>query len=111
MNLTCREIADTAASIQDVPAVSNSIDAGAQETFTIPVDCAADTILTLSPRTVPNLTIEARRVGDIAWIDLSSFDVDLSPWDGTTQDFEIRITAGSVATLTHTHFEIAVDQA
>jgi len=111
MNLTAREISDTTKPLQDVPATSNSIAAGAVQTYTIPIDCTDGFVLTLSPRPVDDLVIEAKRSADSVWIDLESLDIDLSTWDGTTQDFDIRITAGSVTDLTHANFEVAVDQA
>jgi hypothetical protein len=111
MNLTARELADTDDPLQEISSTSNSIASGAVQTYTIPVDCADGRVLTLDPRPIADLTIEAKRSADSVWVDFETTDIDLSPWDGTTQDFDIRVTAGAVSVLTNRQFVVADDPA
>ena len=68
------------------------------QTFTIRIDCLADQYLATQP--VENITVEARKSGDVSWIDIETTPIDLSADAGTQKDYEIQLTGeyyGSVS--------------
>lgn len=59
--------------------------------LSIRLDCRTGYVLSAeSP-----MTVEARLSGDTSWINIKASPISLSPWDGTRQIFEVRVTAGS----------------
>jgi hypothetical protein len=111
VNLTGRAIAGSTAVLQNTPSYARTIEAAEELIFTRPVTCTAGYSLSLDPSTVDDLTIEARHVEipELAWTDLSAGSIDLTVWDGTDQDFEIRITASSPRDPVRERFAIVVD--
>lgn len=87
-------------------AASISIDAGSQTVFQIKAECRSGYFL--SATTVADLLVEARHLGDSVWIDIETLPLDLSVFDGTIQDFEIRLTAGNVSEITNRAFTLSV---
>jgi hypothetical protein len=59
---------------------------------------------------ISDVTVEARRVGD-AFVNIETTELFLSPWAATTQNFELRITAGAVLEPTRVQFDVVVDLA
>lgn len=45
---------------------------------------------------VPDVDVEGRAVGDVSWVDLETTGIDLDPYVGTSQDFEVRYSADDV---------------
>lgn len=109
MNLTCRQMAESTEPLQRLPSYGRTIDEGEELIFTLPIECLDGYKLFINPGTLPHLSIEARHVEtpEAAWTNLG--DLDLSPWDGTTEDFEIRITAGAVLSITHETVDLITD--
>lgn len=83
-----------------------SIDAGEEKTFTVRIECRSGSYL--RSETVSDLTVEARKVGDSDWIDLEASEIDLAPFDGTRQNFEIRMTAAAVSSAQTRNFKLTV---
>jgi hypothetical protein len=108
IELRGREMAASAESLQRLGPMTASLEAGDSVTWELPVECATGVELTVSPASVANITIEARHVElpPLAWTDLEGGVIDLSPWDGLTEDFEFRFTAGAVAVPTRVTFSI-----
>ncbi len=63
---------------------------GTSQTITIRVECRANYFL--RAQTIADFTIEGRKVGDSTWIDLETTGIALTPFAGTKQNFEIRLT-------------------
>lgn len=76
------------------------------QTLTIRVECRTGYFLRCE--TVANIAVEARKVGDVPWINLETTPIDLSPFNATKQNFEIRLTAASVTTITRENFKLTV---
>lgn len=109
MSLSVRELADSTAPLAGLGSYTRTIDEGEELVFTIPVECSDDLFLRVDPSPVADLTVEAYRVvgsGPETYTDLETTPIDLSPWDGTTQEFQIRITAGSVSSVTRRQFDL-----
>lgn len=83
-----------------------SIDALGVQTLTIRVECRTGFFLRCE--TVANIAVDARKVGDVPWINLETTPVDLSPYNATRQNFEIRLTAASVVVITRENFKLTI---
>jgi hypothetical protein len=108
MNLTARKIVVSENDLQDLNSYAHSIRSAQQEIWTFSVPCTAGFVFGLDSRPLGSVTVEARKVGDAAWVDLEAGDIDLSPWDGTAQDFEIRVTADAVSTPVSVQINLTV---
>jgi hypothetical protein len=53
----------------------------------------------LRSETVSDLTVEARLSGTSTWINIETTPIDLTTWNGSRQNFEIRLTADNVVVL------------
>lgn len=91
---------------QLLTAANLSIDANSVNTFQIKVECRNGYFLVAS--TVEDLVVRARPVGDASWIDIETTPIDLSFYDGTIQDFEVRLTGGNVSLMTNRSFILSV---
>ncbi len=91
-------------SLEDIGHHDRVIDSAQQLTYQLPIYCVVGYGLAIDPTTVPHLTIEARHGTSGAWTNLSVSELDLSAWDGTSQDFQVRVTAGTVTVLTREMF-------
>lgn len=94
---------------QDNPltAASLSVTASQTQIFTIRVECRSGYFL--RSETAADLTVEARRVGDAAWIDLETSQIDLSAWNATRQNFELRLTAANLPQIAIKNFSLKVE--
>lgn len=69
-------------------------DNGATKTYRIQPDCLAGHKLWAEPS--DDVTIEAQLVGDISWTSLVYPGIDLTPYDGTRQLFDVRFTSADI---------------
>lgn len=108
--LEAREIAGTTEPLQRLDNQISNIESGESVIWTLPIECSDGLELTIDPTSVANLSIEVRHVEspDTAWTDLESAALDLSPWDGSTEDFEFRFTADTVTAITRVQFDLLV---
>lgn len=74
--------------------------------FQIRADCQAG--LRLFSDVVGDLTVEGRLAGVGSYVNLETSDISLGAYAGTRQNFDIRITAGTVVTLVRRTFKIKV---
>lgn len=72
---------------------ATSIQASASQTYTVKIDCESD--YELAADAVSDLTVEAKRTADVSWINIETTPIDLSAWNGTLQEFQIRVTAAN----------------
>lgn len=71
----------------------------------IRIECRANYFL--RSESAAHLSVEARRVGDADWTDIETTPVDLTVWNATRQNFDIRLT--SVGGMTGTDvFDLTV---
>ena len=89
-----------------ISSFSLSLNSAEVKTLTIRVECRTGRFLRCE--TVADIAVEARKVGDTTWINLETTPIDLSPFDATRQNFEIRLTAVSVIVLTRRNFKLTV---
>ncbi len=88
----------------DVPAVSSVLNdsfSGAfepseQRTYSILVPCFVGT--QISGNVVADFVVEARHGTGGSWTNIETDAIPLDAWDGTTQTFQVRVTAPSVIT-------------
>ena len=78
------------------------------ESLTIRIDC--ETGYSLSSQATADAAVEVRRVGDVPWVNLETTPISLTPWDGTQQDFEIRVTAGTITSFMRRYIPIRVSK-
>lgn len=69
-------------------------DNGATKTYRIQPDCLAGYKLWAEPSA--HVTIAGRKVGDVSWVSLVYPGIDLTPFDGTRQLFDIRVTSANI---------------
>ena len=72
---------------------STSIQASSVQTYTVKIDCETDYELVADA--VSDLTVEAKRTADASWVNIETTPIDLSAWDGTQQEFQIRVSAAN----------------
>lgn len=82
----------------DVPLRSAraAVRSGEVRTMTIRLECHTGRQLEMA-EAVANVAIEARAVGSVSWTNLETTPISLTPYNGTFQDFEIRLTGGAVS--------------
>lgn len=76
--------------------VTETVRANGSNIRTIRVQLAEAGFFLKCDHDVADVAVEGRAAGDVSWIDLETTGIDLSSYDGTSQDFEIRYTAGDV---------------
>ncbi len=74
-----------------------SLRPNADGTIPFQIGCMAGTYL--RGTAVDDVAVEARIVGDVSWINLETTPIDLTPYDDTFQDFELRFTDARGDTL------------
>jgi hypothetical protein len=84
-----------------------SIRSGEIETFSFKIDCL--TGYQLSGEAVADLTVEARHDG--AWVNIETTPISLTPWNGLLEIFEVRVTAGTIATASARAWNFSVGRA
>jgi len=92
------------------PLVNAQIQVNSEQSieFTVLVDCALDYKMTATSTVL--ITVEGRKQGDTDWVDLQTDEIDLSDYDGTTQAFEIRVTADTITTHSFEQFTLRVSK-
>lgn len=85
---------------------STSVNSEGVLILTIRVDCK--TGLYLSATEILEILVEAKRISDIAWVNIQSNPILLTPYAGTQQDFEIRLVADEVTEHIFSNFKITV---
>lgn len=68
-----------------------SVIAGQTQILPIRIECRTNYFL--RSEAVSGLSVSARKTGDADWIDIEAAAIDLSAWNGTRQNFEIRLVA------------------
>jgi hypothetical protein len=81
---------------------------GEDEIITLKIDCL--TGWQLSGEAVADVAVEARHQGD-AYVNIETTPISLTPWNGTLQTFEIRLTAGTITTALTRSFTLSVGRA
>jgi hypothetical protein len=77
------------------------------KTATIQIDCNAGYFLTCTDVDDLKLQVEVRHDGD-AWVDIEATPIDLTPWDGDREIFEVRVTAATITSPTVRAFTLSV---
>lgn len=108
--LTGRKTPGSDEPLQQLPAYARTAESGEVLVFTVPILCTAGYTLRVEQGSVSNVLIEARHVGD-SFVNIETTELDLTPWDGTTEDFEIRITVGTISSHVRVQFDVNVDLA
>lgn len=83
-----------------------SIESEEVKTFTVRLECRTNYFL--RAQNVSLLTIEARKAGESSWTNIETDAINLSAFDGTRQNFEIRMTAAEVSGAENINFKITV---
>jgi hypothetical protein len=76
--------------------VSESVRESSSNVRTIRINTIEAGFTLICEHSVDDVAIEGRLVGETLWIDLETTGIDLTPYAGTSRDFEIRYTAGAV---------------
>ncbi len=64
-------------------------------TCTVKIDCEENRKLYADATS--DFAVVARKLGDASWINIETTPIDLTPYAPAREQFEIRITAGSVS--------------
>ena len=110
MTLTGKKMPGSDAPLQQLPAYSRVAESGEVLLFAIPILCTDGYVLRVRQGSVSNVLVEARHVGD-SFVNIETGELDLSPWDGDTEDFEVRVTVGVIASDVRIQFDVEVDVA
>lgn len=81
-----------------------AMDSNEQHTITVRFECFAG--YSIRCTTVAGLTVEMRAVGDVSWIDIESTPIDMTPYALTIQEFQVRLTTGTIAAPVRVQFNI-----
>lgn len=84
-----------------------SVDSEGETILELLIDCETGYKLTC-PAANSQVGILGRRQGDVTWVDLESDEIDLTPWDGTQQVFQIKTTAGVISAYALTQYKLRV---
>lgn len=76
--------------------VQDTVRAGSNNVRTIRINAILAGFTLKCLPTVADVAVEGRAAGVGSYIDLETTGIDLTPYVGTTQDFEIRYTASDV---------------
>lgn len=74
--------------------------------FTVPIDCIAG--YELSASAVSTLAVEARKQGDVSWVNIETTPIDLTADAGMRVNYEIRLTGAVVTSTTRRNVKIRV---
>ena len=109
MQLSCDKVANTDLPLNELPSIPRTINSGEALIFEVPIACLAG--YSLISDVVADLTVEARHkeTPNLPWEDIELGEVDLTVFDGTTESFQIRVTAGAVTEITHREFDVSTD--
>lgn len=94
--------------LNDQPVYSASFALGPNgvQTAEIKVECAAGRYL--RGTAVTGLAVEAKHEDALSWTDIETTPIDLATWDGDTEKFLVRFTAGSVTAYDRLQFSLSV---
>lgn len=74
-----------------VSSFSTSMRTGDVAAYTLVLDCESG--YEFFADAVTDLAVEAKRSADASWVDIETTPIDLTPWAGTQQPFDVRLTA------------------
>ena len=100
--------ASQVATVPDAEISSYSIFLSAGETLVFQREFNCFDGYQLTSETVSDLTVEARESGVGSYTNIETGSIDLSPFAGTTQDFDIRLTAGTTTTILYKDFDLII---
>lgn len=63
------------------------------QTCTLQIDCEENTFL--SCETTSAFVVEARKLGDLSWVNIETTRIPLTPYVPTRTSFEVRVTASA----------------
>jgi hypothetical protein len=112
MNLSGRQMAPSPMALDEIEKYARTIEEEESLVFTILIYCLDGYSLSMDPADLTDLGVEVRHAGGFIpppWIDLGSGSQGLSDWDGTFQNFEVRVNAGTVSAVTRRSFSLVVD--
>lgn len=89
-----------------IASFSGSISASGTYSFSVLIDCEDGK--TLSADTVGDITVEARKDGDVSWTAIGATPIDLSSYAPARAKFNVKLTAGAVTTITRRQFALRV---
>jgi len=81
-----------------ITAFSMTQDEQTSQTAIIQIECRED--YRLYADVVADVLIEGKHASSLTWTNLETSDIDLTPWAGTTETFNIRFTTGDVSVIT-----------
>ena len=93
--------------INDTLAVA--LESTANRVFTVTIDCHSGH--ELSGEAVADATIEAKHSAAGGYTNIESSPIDLSTWAGTQQEFQIKMTAGTITSHLVRSFRLRVGPA
>lgn len=103
-----REVLASELGDDTIEAVDVELDADAETTFRISRLATIGKVLKVSG-SVADVEILGKHVDDVSFVDLEASSIDLSPWNGSIADFDIKIVAGSISAPVSVSFEIIVE--
>ena len=83
-----------------------AVRSGETKEFSLLIEC--NTGYYLRGSVVAGLALEAKHNLSGTWVDLETTPIDLSGWDGTDQEFDFRVTAGTITARDRVSFNISV---
>ena len=76
------------------------------EIGTFEIDCAAG--WSLYGTVTSEMVVEARHGSSGGWTDIETTPIDLTPWDGSTETFQFRVTAPTVTVASTIAYTLTV---
>lgn len=92
--------------IEDNPIASYLTNLDASGIFQCKIRVNCRTGLSLASESVSDLLVEAKHEDDSSWVNLETTPIDLTAFDGTRQNFDVRLTAAAVSVRTTRNFRI-----
>lgn len=98
--------------LDDNPLTNNSIsvESGGITDLQIKIDCRTGYVL-LVKNPVEIVAVNARHNSENVFTDLETDSIDLSPWNGSREIFDIRLTGGIVSALHRKTVVLSVEAA
>lgn len=91
-----REVSDySAGDSNPVGTFTQLLESNDSKVFNIKLQCKAG--YELRSTSHPAITVEAKRLSDVSWTGIEGSGLDLTPYDGTVQDFQVRLTTGALS--------------
>lgn len=86
-----------------------SIESGSAPVLQLKLDCKTD--YEFFADVVSAIAVDARKQGDLAWTNIETTPIDLSPYSGLREIFEVRLTADIVTAINRRSFALKVEPA